>query len=272
MKFQQTNPPLVPIGLTSKSSDTKLTNEDLPVEYCQKLKAIHLKMEEDFMAHYDVTSQGLALRDIESFAFDVYKSMAEEGITAEQNNSSNEVQSSDCISIPSGNGSTSSLGQYPTGNSKVKSQDSNDMHNLKTSATEDDQEDSASNRIIEETSHPASNIDMAKRQGSSSVSANKIGGHIFNDVKETDIAIEKSILTISDKPSRCVAEWVDADSAPFGCSALNPDVQNNQQNKIRYTFDISNCDEIFDILVLEKRIRILIDHIISSSKELGKCA
>jgi hypothetical protein len=117
------------------------------------------------------------------------------------------------------------LGPYPTTNSKVKSQDSNDMHNSKTSATEDHQEDSASNGIVEETSHPASNIDMAKQQASSSVSANKIGGHKFNDVKEADIAIKKIILTISNKPTRCVAEWVDADLAPFFCSALNPVVQ-----------------------------------------------
>jgi hypothetical protein len=146
------------------------------------------------------------------------------------------------------------------------------MHSSKTSAAEDHQEDSSSNGIIEETNHPASNIDMDEQQASSSASANKIGGHIFNDVKEIDIAIKKSILTISNKPSRCVAEWVDVDSTPFICSALKPVVQNNQRNKIRYTFDISNCDEIFDVLVLEKRIRIPPNCVISSSKELGKCA
>jgi hypothetical protein len=43
-------------------------------------------------------------------------------------------------------------------------------------------------------------------------------------------------------------------------------------SKIRYTFDIFNSDEIFDILVLEKRIRIHVDRVISSSKELGKYA
>jgi hypothetical protein len=47
--------------------------------------------------------------------------MAEEEITAEQNNSSDDVQSSDCISVPSGNGSASILELYPTANSKVKS-------------------------------------------------------------------------------------------------------------------------------------------------------
>jgi hypothetical protein len=44
-----------------KGSNTKLTIEDLPVEYRQKFEAINLKMEEAFMAHYDVTSQGLVL-------------------------------------------------------------------------------------------------------------------------------------------------------------------------------------------------------------------
>jgi hypothetical protein len=183
-------------------------------------------MEEGFMARYDVTNQGLVLQDTELFAFDIYKAMAEEEITAEQNNSSDDIRSSDCISVPSGIGSASILGSYLTANSRGKSQHSDDMHNSKTSATENHQEESASNGIIEEISHPPSTIDMAEQQASSLVSANKIDGCMFNDVKETDIAIEKSVSTISDEPSRCVAEWVDADSAPFICSALNPVVQN----------------------------------------------
>jgi hypothetical protein len=94
---------------------------------------------------------------------------------------------------------------------------------------------------------------MAEQQASSTISA-----------------IEKSIFTVSDKTNRCVAEWVDADLASFVCSALNPVVQNNQQMNIRNTFYVCDYDEIFDILVLEKRIRIPTDHVISSSKELGK--
>jgi hypothetical protein len=169
-----------------------------------------------------------------------------------------------------GNGSASILGPYPTKNSMIKSQDSDDMHNSKTSVVDDHQKDSASNGINEEISHPASIIDMAEQQANSLVSANKIDGHVFDDVKETDIAIEKSIFTISVKLSRYVAEWIDVDLASFICSALNSVVQNNWQKKIRYTFDIFYCDEIFDSLVLEKRIRILADRIISSSKKLGK--
>jgi hypothetical protein len=39
-----------------KGSDTELTIEDLQVEYRWELEAIHLKLEEAFMARYDVTS------------------------------------------------------------------------------------------------------------------------------------------------------------------------------------------------------------------------
>jgi hypothetical protein len=245
-----------------KGSNMELTIEDLPVEYEW----------EAFMAHYDVTNKGLVLWDTKPFFFDISKVIHNVKITTEQTNSSNDVQSSDCISALPRKGSASILGSYPTSDSKVTLPNSYDMHNSKTSATDDHQEDLASNGIKEETNYPASNIDRAKQQASSSVSANKIVGHVFDDVKETDVALEKSIFTISNKPSRCVDKWVDAESALFVCSALNPVAQTNRQNKKRYTFDISNCDEIFDILVLEKKIRIHVDHVISSSKELGKCA
>jgi hypothetical protein len=38
-------------------------------------------MEEAFMAHYDLTSQGLVLRDTESFVFKISKVMTELEIT-----------------------------------------------------------------------------------------------------------------------------------------------------------------------------------------------
>jgi hypothetical protein len=110
----------------------------------------------------------------------------------------------------------------------VKLQDSDDMPNSKIGADDDHQEDLASNGIIEETIHHASNIDMAEQQASSLVSANTIDGHMSDDVKGTDIAIKRSVFIVSDKPSRCVAEWVEDDSAPFVCSALYPIVQNNR--------------------------------------------
>jgi hypothetical protein len=44
-----------------KGFDTKMTIEDLPIEYRWKLEVINLKMEEAFMARYDVTNHGLVL-------------------------------------------------------------------------------------------------------------------------------------------------------------------------------------------------------------------
>jgi hypothetical protein len=44
-----------------KGADTELTIKDLLVEYRRKFEAISLKMEEAFMAHYNVTNQGLVL-------------------------------------------------------------------------------------------------------------------------------------------------------------------------------------------------------------------
>jgi hypothetical protein len=106
--------------------------------------------------------------------------MSEVEITVEQNNSSYDVQSSGCISVLPENRLTSILG---SANSKFKSQDLDDMHNSKISAAGDHHEDSASNRINKETNHPAYNIDMTEQQASSLVSANKIDGHAFDDVK-----------------------------------------------------------------------------------------
>jgi hypothetical protein len=128
-----------------KGFDTELTIEDLPVEYRRELKAIHLKLEEAFMVHYDVTSQGLVLRDTVSFVFDISKVIPDVEITAEQTNSLDDVRSGDYISVLPGNRSASIWGLYPTANSKVKSQHSDDMHNLKTSVADDHREDSVSN-------------------------------------------------------------------------------------------------------------------------------
>jgi hypothetical protein len=54
----------------------------MSVEYRWKFKAINLQMEKNFMGRYDVISQGLVQRDTELFAFDIYKAMVVEEITA----------------------------------------------------------------------------------------------------------------------------------------------------------------------------------------------
>jgi hypothetical protein len=61
-----------------------------------------------------------------------------------------------------------------------------------------------------------------------------------------------------------IAEWVDEKSEPFVCLALKPSPQKHQLEKIKYTFDLTLCDNLFDIL-LENNFIKLFDHKVSPS-------
>jgi hypothetical protein len=61
-----------------------------------------------------------------------------------------------------------------------------------------------------------------------------------------------------------IAEWVHEKSKPFVCLALKPSPQKHQLEKIRYTFDLTLCDNLFDIL-LENNFIKLFDHKVSPS-------
>jgi hypothetical protein len=66
-----------------------------------------------------------------------------------------------------------------------------------------------------------------------------------------------------------IAEWVDEKSEPFVCLALKPSPQKHRLEKMKYTFDLTLCDNLFDIL-LEKNFIKLFDHKVSPSPpELG---
>ena len=69
----------------------------------------------------------------------------------------------------------------------------------------------------------------------------------------------------------CVAEWVHSPkSKPFVCPALRPTPARKEE--VKYTFDISKCDRIFDMLLQGKQIRLPAGHIIPSPEELGRKA
>jgi hypothetical protein len=55
-----------------------------------------------------------------------------------------------------------------------------------------------------------------------------------------------------EKANICVAEWSwGSKSKPFVCSSLKPAFK-RRQDKIRYMFDVTKCDRIFDYLMQEK--------------------
>ena len=69
----------------------------------------------------------------------------------------------------------------------------------------------------------------------------------------------------------CVAEWVQAPKTkPFACSALKPTPA--RRDEIKYTFDVSKCDRIFDMLLQNKLIRVREGHVIPPPEELGRRA
>jgi hypothetical protein len=61
-----------------------------------------------------------------------------------------------------------------------------------------------------------------------------------------------------------IAEWVDEKFEPFICLALKPSPQKHPLEKIKYNFDLTWCDNLFDIF-LENNFIKLFDHKVSPS-------
>jgi hypothetical protein len=78
----------------------------------------------------------------------------------------------------------------------------------------------------------------------------------------------KGVSASDDNTDICIAEWVQTPvSKPFACSALKPTP--TKREKIKYTFDVSNCDVIFDTLLQERIIRVGECHVPPLPEELA---
>ena len=81
-----------------------------------------------------------------------------------------------------------------------------------------------------------------------------------NGIVKSDDDIVISSKTLDMRSTRKgIAEWINEKSEPFVCSALRPSPQKRRLEKIKYTFDLTLCDELFDIL-LEKNFIKSLDH------------
>jgi hypothetical protein len=66
----------------------------------------------------------------------------------------------------------------------------------------------------------------------------------------------------------CVAEWVDAPrDKPLSCSFLRP---SSGKEEVKYTFDMTRCDKLFDVLLQNQIIRLSEGHVIPSSGQAAK--
>jgi hypothetical protein len=67
----------------------------------------------------------------------------------------------------------------------------------------------------------------------------------------------------------CVAEWVEKPrDKPISSSFLKPN--GGQRERFRYTFDVSNCDHLFDLLLWGGVIWLTEGHVIPSIDILAK--
>jgi hypothetical protein len=67
----------------------------------------------------------------------------------------------------------------------------------------------------------------------------------------------------------CLAEWVEKTrDKPISCSFLKPN--RGQMEEMRYTFDVSKCDRLFDLLLRGGVIRLTEGHIIPNTNILAK--
>jgi hypothetical protein len=75
-----------------------------------------------------------------------------------------------------------------------------------------------------------------------------------------------------DEADMCIPEWTWASKSKlFVCSSLKL-TSKSRQDEIRFTFDVTKCDRIFDDLVQEKQIKLPNNHVIPSPKQPKKHA
>jgi hypothetical protein len=74
-----------------------------------------------------------------------------------------------------------------------------------------------------------------------------IGQHVMPYDKADSASLSKLMLPKSS--CKGVPEWINIKSDPFVCIALKPTPRKSRLKKLKYTFDFTFCDYVFDILL-----------------------
>jgi hypothetical protein len=129
-------------------------------------------------------------------------------------------------------------------------------HTISISASIRDILANSGNRPIEN-----SNLFVGDKTNSDS-----IGQHIVPYGKADSASLSK--LRLLKSSYKGVAEWVDVKSDSFICLALKPTPQKSRLRKLKYTFDFTFCDHVFDILLKNNFIRIIDHNVLPSIQNL----
>jgi hypothetical protein len=90
-----------------------------------------------------------------------------------------------------------------------------------------------------------------------------------NEIYKVDVELFLVLVSAVPKSSRLRVEWVEKTGyKPILCSFLKPN--GGRREEMRYTFDVSKCDRLFDLLLQGGVIRLTEGHIIPSVDILAK--
>jgi hypothetical protein len=77
--------------------------------------------------------------------------------------------------------------------------------------------------------------------------------------------LEDEGLPSDDEAKVCVADWVDTPKdKPIMCTFLKPGM--GKKEEMRFTFDTTKCDKLFDVLLQNNVIRLKGGHTIPTAK------
>jgi hypothetical protein len=88
-----------------------------------------------------------------------------------------------------------------------------------------------------------------------------------NLIADANVVITSKVSGPKD-PSKGMVEWIDQKSEPFACVALKLFIPKNQLKKIKYTFDLMLCDDIFEVLLTHIVIKLPGHKVIPSLHDL----
>jgi hypothetical protein len=88
-----------------------------------------------------------------------------------------------------------------------------------------------------------------------------------NLIADGDVVITSKVLGPKN-PSKGMTEWIGQKSEPFVCSALKPFIPKNRLKKTKYNFDLTLCDDIFEILLKNTIIKLPVHKVIPSPHDL----
>jgi hypothetical protein len=87
--------------------------------------------------------------------------------------------------------------------------------------------------------------------------------------ERASVGVVDESLTNDDESEVCVAKLVDAPKGkPINCSFLKPKL--GKKEEMRFTFNVSKCDKLFDVLLQNNVIKLKGGHMIPTVEQLSR--